>query len=87
MKLAIFGKSLDPKDLATIANLFTLLSGKGMSYCIEEKYLNLRSESRLPGSSTNILKLLAMTNQLAVKGWILCYPLVGMALCWKRSLI
>jgi len=38
MKLGIYGKLLDAKDIDTIAYLFSLLPGAEMTWCIEKKY-------------------------------------------------
>src|ERR1017187_2225849 len=38
MKLAIYGKALDPENQATVKNLFGLLSEMNISYCIEGGY-------------------------------------------------
>jgi NAD+ kinase len=38
MKLGIYGKSFDNKDLDTISYLFNLLTGMDISYCIEKNY-------------------------------------------------
>jgi len=44
MKLAIYGKAYDEKDHETIDNLFGLLTGNGISYCIERNYFDLIGE-------------------------------------------
>ncbi len=40
MKLAIYGKSYDEKDQATIAAFFRFLQEKKISFCIEKNYYN-----------------------------------------------
>jgi NAD+ kinase len=41
LKLAIYGKSIDEKDLDTIRYLFGLLPGMEMTFCIEKNYFDI----------------------------------------------